>query len=120
MLVRLVAILALFVPFVAGCSSAPPAKPQPVAVSGTVTLPNGQPATDVTINFLPTPADQSQGFAKLANGKFSAKLNPGKYTYGFEGTAAGLKDIPKKYHSNNAEHSVEIQAGAELGINLTN
>ena len=44
-----------------GCSSTPAQKAEPVAVSGTVQLPNGQPAKDVTVNFFPTSASQIQG-----------------------------------------------------------
>lgn len=120
MTARTPATLALLVGLIVGCSSTPPQKPAPVDVNGTVTLPNGQPAKDVTISFFPTTNEQIQGNAKIgADGKFSLKMNPGKYTFGFEGRS--IKTLPEKYHSNRAEHAVEIPASGvtDLAIKLT-
>jgi hypothetical protein len=101
----------------AGCSTTPPLKPEPVAVNGTVLLPGGQPARDVVVNFLPTGSDQMQGAAQLkSDGKFSVKLTPGKYTYSFEGN--NLKAIPAKYHSNNADNTFEVPAAGDSNLTL--
>lgn len=95
-----------------GCSSAPPPKADPVAVSGTVTLPSGQPVKGVTLMMFPVTANQGQEQAKLgADGKFNVKLIPGKYTFAFEGPAAELKAVPAKYHQNEAAHSFEVPSG---------
>jgi hypothetical protein len=107
----------------AGCSSAPPQKPDPVEVSGVVLLPNGQPAKDVTLNIFPTSSNQLPGTAQLkADGKFSMKLVPGDYTFGFEGKTDPMKAVPQKYHSNSADHKFEVPSGGKTGatISLTN
>ena len=118
---RKLAMAGLFVALIAGCSSTPPQKAEPVTVSGTVLLPSGQPARDITVNFFPTSSDQIQGGAQIkGDGKFTAKLTPGKYTYGFEGTS--VKSIPAKYHSNDANNSFEVPASgtSDLTLKLTN
>lgn len=92
-----------------GCSSAPPPKAEPVQVTGTVLLPSGQPVRDVSVNFLPTTVDQIQGGSVIkGDGKFTARLIPGRYTYTFEGT--GAKSIPTKYLSNDASNTIEVSA----------
>lgn len=114
---RVVALFALAL--LAGCESTPPAKADPVDVSGTVTM-NGKPVGGVTIEFFPTSAMQAQGFAKLkADGKFSVKLVPGNYTYAFEGSPAALKAIPASYHSNDANHTFEVPAGGSSSLQIT-
>jgi hypothetical protein len=100
--------------FALGCSSTPPQKAEPVAVSGVVLLPSGQPAKDVTLNVFPTSASQTPAAAQLkADGKFSVKLVPGSYTFAFEGRAAGLTAVPKKYHQNEADHKFEVPSGGK-------
>ena len=123
MTTRTAATLALFAALLVGCSSTPPQKAPPVEVKGTVTLPSGQPAKDVTLNFLPHTADQTQGGTKLAaGGKFALKLVPGKYNVNFEGSPAAMQAIPTKYHSNNPDNAIEIPApgASDLAIKLTN
>lgn len=117
--VRTAALFVLAVALFAGCSSTPPQKQEPVSVSGVVLLPGGQPAQDVTITFYPTSSDQIQGGGAVKDGKFQATLTPGKYTFVIEGT--GQKNVPAKYHSNDAANSVEIPSGgtSDLKIQLT-
>ena len=117
MTLRTTAALALLAGLLAGCSSAPPLKPEPVDVSGTVTLPNGRPATDLTVSFLPTESNQFQTSGKVTAGKFSTKLVPGKYTFMIESPT-----VPKKYQENNAAHAVEVPptGTTDLAIKLTN
>jgi carboxypeptidase family protein len=120
MKLRLTVLTGLSVALLAGCSITPRQKSDPVDVSGTVLLPNGQAAKDVTVQFLPTEADQMQGGASLKDGKFNVKLTPGKYTYTFEGT--NVRAVPSKYHSNQEDHSFEVPSGgtSDLTIKLTN
>src|SRR5688500_4771435 len=100
-----------------GCSYNPGQKSEPVAVSGVVLNVNGQPVRNVTVNFLPTSAGQMQGGAQLKeDGKFSAQLTPGKYTYAFEGGAAMMRAIPAKYHSNDLANSFEVQSSGASGL----
>ncbi len=115
---RRAAVLACIV-FAAGCSSAPPQKPNPVEVSGVVLLPGGQPAKDVTLNIFPTSANQTPGVAQLkGDGKFSVKLIPGNYTFGFEGRGPGLAAVPKKYHQNEADHKFEVPSAGSTGATI--
>jgi hypothetical protein len=117
MTVRYASALALVAALLAGCSSAPPAKPDPVDVSGVVLLPSGQPAKDTTVTFFPTTGDQLQNGAKLkADGKFAVKLTPGKYTYSVEGDP---RSVPAKYQSNDAAHAIEVPAGGTTDLKIT-
>lgn len=117
---RLRAMALMILGMLAGCSTTPALNVEPVDVKGVVLLSTGQPATGMFINFFPTSSGQTQGSSPVVNGSFSAKLTPGsKYTFAFEGAA--LKTIPTAYHSNDAEHSVEIPTGGteDLKIQLT-
>ncbi len=102
-----------------GCSSTPPQKAEPVNVTITVTLPNGQPGKALTLMMLPVSSNQLQGGGTTdANGKVKTKLTPGKYTFAFDNTPAA---VPAKYHNNNEAHTVEVTtATADLAIKLTN
>jgi hypothetical protein len=103
---RLVASLGLCALLLAGCSSAPPNKPEPIEVTVTVTLPNGQPGRDLQLMMLPTSSEQMQGGGKTdAKGTVKTKITPGKYTYAFDGAPAS---VPKKYHSNDAANSIDV------------
>lgn len=116
MSLRITAALALLAGLLAGCSSTPPQKAEPVDVSGTVTLPSGKPATDITVTFLPTSSSQIQAWGKVTNGKYAVKLTPGKYSYMIESPT-----VPKKYQESNAEHALEVPAaGGSVDIKLTN
>jgi hypothetical protein len=122
MTIRFASALALATALLVGCSSKPATKSDPVDVTLTVTLPNGQPAKDVTLNVFPTSSNQMQGGGKLdASGKVTTKLLPGKHTFSIEGPPAAMAAVPKKYHSNSEDNSVEIQSTTkDLAIKLTN
>lgn len=115
---RIAATVALLV-LIAGCSSTPPQKAEPVDVTVTVTLPNGQPGGGLNLMLLPTSAAQIQGGGKAdAAGKVATKLTPGKYTYAFDGDP---KAVPAKYHTNNEAHAVEVTTETKtLDLKLTN
>lgn len=116
---RFVAGLGLWAVLLAGCSSTPPNKPEPIEATVTVTLPNGQPGGNLNLLLLPTSADQIQGGGKTdAKGKAKIKLTPGKYTFAFDGPPAS---VPKKYHNNDAANSLEVTtASTNIEIKLTN
>ncbi len=114
MIPRVLAVAAVAAVLVAGCSSNPPARSEPVEVSGVVLLPNGQPVKDVTLNFFPTSSAQVQTPVQLkADGKFSAKLIPGNYTFAFEGKEPAMKAVPVKYHINSADHKFEVSSSGK-------
>jgi hypothetical protein len=118
MTLRIAAAAGLAAGLLAGCSMTPPNKPDPVEVSGTVTLPGGQPApAGLVLNFFPSTADQTQVPATLkAGGKFTAKVVPGKYIVGFEG--AGVKAVPAKYHSPDAANTIEVPPGGTSDLTI--
>lgn len=111
--------LGLCAALLAGCSSAPPNKPEPVDVTVTVTLPNGQPGGGLNLMLLPTSSEQMQGGGRTDNsGKVKAKAVPGKHTFSFDGAPAS---VPKKYHTNDASHTVDVPpTGGDIAIKLTN
>jgi uncharacterized protein YcfL len=101
-----------------GCSSTPAQKAEPVAVSGVVQLPSGQPAKDVAITFLPNSSAQMQSSASLkADGKFSVQLTPGKYLYMID-SGAGLKAVPAKYHSASEQNTIEVPPGGTTDLTI--
>jgi hypothetical protein len=111
----LVAILASVV----GCGD-PPRKAEPMAVKGSVVGPDGKPVGYVTLNLFPTSPEQIQGGAQLkADGKFEAKLLPGKHRFTFEGSAAAMKVIPTKYHTPSEENVIEVTPNTDVQIKLT-
>ena len=116
---RIAAGFGLFAALLVGCSSTPPQKAEPVTVTVTVTLPNGQPGKDLNLMLLPATSDQLQGGGKTdEKGKVQTKLTPGKYTFAFDNTPAG---VPKKYHNNDAANSVEVTSSTQdLALKLTN
>jgi uncharacterized protein YgiM (DUF1202 family) len=116
---RIATGVGLFAALLVGCSSPPPQKAEPVNVTVTVTLPNGQPGKDLNLLLLPATSDQLQGGGKTgANGKVQTKLTPGKYTFAFDNAPA---EVPKKYHNNDAANTVEVTtATQDLALKLTN
>lgn len=115
---RTLAVVAVALTLFVGCSGSPPAKSDPIEVTVSVTLPKGQPASNLQLMLLPSSSSQLQGGGKTdASGKVKTKLTPGKYTYSFDGNPAAA---PKKYHTNSADHSVEVTSTTtELEIKLT-
>ena len=109
---------------VVGCSSYTENKrAEPVAVKGTVTLPDGKPAKDAILNLIPTEQAQLPASATLkADGTFTMeKVFPGKYSFAFEGKPNVMKSIPTKYHSPDSANMVEISdRNPTVTINLTN
>ena len=65
---------------IAGCGGVSvTANPDPVAVTGNVTL-AGKPATDIVVNLQPIEGGLP-AVVTVKDGKFEAQVTPGKYTY---------------------------------------
>lgn len=122
MIRHILPLLTLCLGLIAGCSSTPPQKPSAIDVTGTVTGADGKPLGNVKLNFLPTNADQVQLSVNVAaDGKFQASVVPGKYTFSFEpqtGKQAAFKGIPANYTTNEADHSVVVEAGKPVSITI--
>lgn len=113
---------------VTGCGDITPDKiDEPVEVSGTVALPSGKPAKNVTLRLLPTGLQRPANMDVGDDGKFTGRAVPGEYTYVFEEPAAGtgktkaksgLADVPQKYTIANQEHKVTVSSGGALDIKL--
>ncbi|MFM8272144.1 MAG: hypothetical protein ACKODX_07385, partial [Gemmata sp.] len=104
--VRLMTTLGLLALLLSGCSSTPPNKVEPVTVTITVKLPNGQPGPELTLLLLPTSENQVQGGGRTdAAGKVQSRLTPGKYTIAFDAPPAS---VPDKYHSNDSANAVQV------------
>lgn len=113
-------IFALVVFSFAGCSGYISTEPgQQVDVSGKVNGPDGKPLNNVLIYFQAT-AGNAQGVNfPIKDGKFSGKMNAGKYTYyiGGEGSKfeSSLKPLPKQWKEPSMDRQIEAKAG-ELEI----
>ena len=106
----------------AGCTPGPSQFESAVEVKGQVKTADGKPVTDVKVTF--NPMDKGMPVApKLdKDGKFTAQIVPGKYSYVFEpvdGKPAAFKLVPPKYHAPAAEHTVQIEAGKEIVLTLS-
>lgn len=121
MLPRATAAFGLAVTLLVGCSMTPPKKPDPVDVTITVSLPNGQPARGVTLNLLPTTTNQMQSGGKTdAAGKVKAKAMPGKHTFSLEGSGSAIQAVPTKYQQNDAANTLDVPSGGgDIAIKLS-
>lgn len=101
-----------------GCGINPGTNPDPVDITGTVTL-NNKPLSDVTFNLQPT-GTGTQAALPVKGGEFKGKVTPGRYTYFIsEGTkAAAFKSVPSKYQLGSMDRQVDVAAGTKLEIKL--
>lgn len=94
-----------------GCSSDPGKVGEPVPVSGTITLPGGKIASNLTLEFSPTTsANNGASTTIAADGKFETKLAPGKYMY-FIGGKGNLKDVPENLKTRSTDRTVTVPKG---------
>lgn len=103
----------------AGCSSNPGKNPEPVEITGRVTLPGGKAVDDVTFNLQPT-GPGGQAALPVTNGEFKGTVMPGRYTYYLsEGKrAASLQAVPQKYRTGSMDRQITVAAGAKLEVSL--
>lgn len=92
--------------------------PEPVAVSGSVTL-MGKPVSDVTLNLQPT-GRGGQAALPVKAGAFQGKVTPGRYTYYISqgAKAASFRAIPEKYHAGALDRQLDVAEGTTLSIAL--
>lgn len=110
----LLALIAL-----AGCSTKVSKNPDPVEVSGKVSL-QGKSVHDVTLTFLTVSESGAQANFPVLNGEFKGQMYPGKYTYYFsEGkNPAVLDSIPTKYRIGAMDRQIDIKGGDALVLSL--
>jgi hypothetical protein len=56
------------------------------------------------------------------DGKFTASIIPGKYSYVFEpvdGRPAAFKLVPGSYQNPSPDHTVQVQAGKDIVLTLS-
>ena len=104
-----------------GCSVSPGTNPDPIEVTGTVTL-NGKPVDGIVLNLQPTGTVDGQAVMPVRKGAFTGSAVPGKYTYFFtesSSRSAGLRLIPEPYRSGSLDRQMDIgPANATLTLSL--
>ena len=104
---------------VLGCGGVTPDKnPDPVEITGTVTL-GGKPVDGATMNFQTT-GQGAQALIPIKAGKYKGVVIPGKYTYYVtEGShPAALKGVPAAWQAGSLERQVEIPGPMTLDVKL--
>jgi hypothetical protein len=129
-MIRLTTAGLALIALAAGCGQPEAAKrPDPVKLSGSVTLPGGQPAKDVHLALIPLGDGLPTGLKVGPDGTVSGEAIPGKYRYHaivddvLTGAArakaeAGFKTVPEKYRNPSEEHQVTIGADGRVDIKL--
>ncbi len=117
---RTVLVMGLVV--LAGCGGTPDLRPDPVRVTGTVRQ-GDRPLKDVALNLQPTDSGGGHpGTCRVGpDGRVTVNLVPGKYVFyvtEIDGKPAAFKPVPQKYHTPQAEHTVEIAEGKEFEVNI--
>jgi hypothetical protein len=105
----------LFLCFVlCGCAPSynPSANPDPIEVTGTVTI-AGQPVAEAVLNL--QSIERGKGLPAALNvvkGEFKGKITPGVYTYYLSaGRNANLfKTVPEKYHAGDMTRKLEVSS----------
>ena len=112
-------LIPLLVFVVAGCTTNPGQNPDPVEVTGTITL-GGKKVTHVNLNLQPIGKTGGQAIMAVTNGEFKGSAIPGKYTYFIaEGkNPAAFTAIPEKYYSGSLDREIEVKAGTPLMLTL--
>ena len=106
----------------AGCTPGPSQFEPAVEVTGRVKTADGKPVTDVKLTFNPMDKGLPVSPKLDKDGKFTAQIIPGKYTYAFEpadAKPAAFKLVPARYHTTAAEHTVRVEAGKEIVLTLS-
>jgi hypothetical protein len=101
-----------------GCGASVTPTSQPVDISGEVKA-SGKPVSGVKLNLQPT-GDGLPAVIDVQDGKFTAQVIPGKYTYFISAgkDAAALKKINEKYQSGSADRQYDVGSGTQLTLAL--
>lgn len=105
----------------AGCTPGPSQFETAVDVKGQVKTAGGKPVTDVKLTFNPMDEGLPVSPKLDKDGKFTAQIIPGKYSYVFEpadGKPAAFKVVPAKYHTPAPEHVIQAAAGRDIVLTL--
>jgi hypothetical protein len=112
----------------AGCGESPVIISEPSDFKGTVSFADGTKIKDVVVGFMPTTQGMLPAGAKVdQDGKFSVKMNPGKYSVYFgaldgKDAAKGkaeFQKIPENYKTASSDHDMTISAGEEIKVIVT-
>jgi hypothetical protein len=111
-------LLIVLVTSLMGCGVSVTPNAEPVDVTVEVTS-RGKPVDDVTFNLQPI-EDGLQASVEVADGSFSAKVTPGRYTYFVSQgkSEATLKQIPEQFLRGSLDRSVEIRESTSLEVAL--
>lgn len=112
--------LVLFLALFAGCQPSLDlgTNPDPVDITGSVSK-GGTPLTGLRLNL--QPIDNGLPAAiDIKDGKISAKVTPGKYTWYISGDEKDLvaKGIPESFYAGSMERTVEISGGDTLDLKV--
>lgn len=116
-------VIAMCLSCVVGCGPNVTKRADPTKFSGTIKGVDGKPLKDITIQFLPQFLGSIQTAALVkVDGKFDVDLLPGKYVIMIEPTKNrdAFKSVPAKYHNADKANEMDIVAGKDIEINLTN
>lgn len=103
---------------VVGCGASVTPTSLPVDISGEIKA-SGKPVSGVKLNLQPT-GDGLPAVIDVKDGKFTAQVIPGKYTYFISAgkDAAALKKIKEKYQSGSADRQYDVASGTQLTLSL--
>ena len=117
---KLVTVVVLGLAGLTGCGGVD-TRDEPVDITATVTGPDGKPLSkNLVVILQPTGDTLGARLEAKADGQFTGKAVPGKYTY-YVAQAKGdapPKGIPEKFLTPDAEHTVEVSSGKTLEIQV--
>jgi hypothetical protein len=105
-----------------GCGSKVEMREEPVEITGSVKLPGNASPKGLTITFAPQQNSPPAGAKLDSDGRFTVKVQPGKYIPYFQDEAnaavPAYKQIPESYRTPKQENVMEIQAGQNVSIEV--
>jgi len=117
---RFTLLLSVLLLFVTGCQQSLDlgTNPEPVDITGSVKK-GDTPLTGMRLNLQPLDAGLPAAI-DIKEGKISAKVTPGNYTWYISGDEKELasKGIPESFHAGSMERTVEIKGGETLDFKV--
>lgn len=113
-----------FISVLAGCGG-PSLRSEPTDISGKLSFADGTPIGGVNVNLQPM-QNTLPGVAKTkADGSFTVKIAPGKYTVFISKVESATPEetatfgkVPELYRSANKDFTFDVKAGAPLDVKL--